>query len=218
MHLKSLTIKNFRGIDSLEIPSVGRVTLITGLNGVGKTTVLDAIQVYAARGRVSALTKILSKRNELADIRLDPDEESEPEFIRRRIGDRYFVNWSALFNGRNALNNATLSIGPSNAERTLEISAIPSESEDHTASPSLFDDWEIDREIQLFQLEATFGLKRRYRISSLLFGENIVDHSSYNIKLFRRTQKERIPESIDCTYLGPNVIGAHSSPKCIGSG
>lgn len=119
IHLKSLTIKNFRGIDLLEIPSLGRVTLVTGLNGVGKTTVLDAIQVYAERGRVSALTQILSKRNELADIRMDPDEESQPEFTSRPMGDRHLVNWSALFNGRNALDNATLSIGLSSAERTL---------------------------------------------------------------------------------------------------
>ena len=37
LHLPSLVIKNFRGIDELTIPRLGRATLLTGKNGVGKT-------------------------------------------------------------------------------------------------------------------------------------------------------------------------------------
>ena len=50
LHLPSLVIKNFRGIDELTIPRLGRVTLLAGKNGVGKTTVLDAVRIWAARG------------------------------------------------------------------------------------------------------------------------------------------------------------------------
>ena len=50
LHLPSLVIKNFRGIDELTIPRLGRVTLLAGKNGVGKTTVLDAVRIYAAGG------------------------------------------------------------------------------------------------------------------------------------------------------------------------
>ena len=50
LHLPSLVIKNFRGIDELTIPRLGRVTLLAGKNGVGKTTVLDAVRVWADRG------------------------------------------------------------------------------------------------------------------------------------------------------------------------
>ena len=46
--LPSLSISGFRGFENLSIPQLGRVTLLTGLNGVGKTTVLDAIRIYAA--------------------------------------------------------------------------------------------------------------------------------------------------------------------------
>ena len=45
----------FRGIDQLSIPRLGRVTLLAGKNGVGKTTALEASRVFAARGRFSAL-------------------------------------------------------------------------------------------------------------------------------------------------------------------
>ena len=48
--LPDLTINGFRGIDELTIPRLGRVTLLAGENGIGKTSVLDAIRLYAARG------------------------------------------------------------------------------------------------------------------------------------------------------------------------
>lgn len=62
--LESLSISGFRGIDQLTIPRLGRVTLIAGKNGVGKTTVLEALSVYASRGRLRALREILTRRDE----------------------------------------------------------------------------------------------------------------------------------------------------------
>ena len=38
LHLPSLSIRSFRGIDRLSIPKLGRVTLLAGKNAVGKTT------------------------------------------------------------------------------------------------------------------------------------------------------------------------------------
>lgn len=51
LHLPTLAINGFRGIRELSISRLGRVTLLTGDNGVGKTTVLEAVRVFAARGR-----------------------------------------------------------------------------------------------------------------------------------------------------------------------
>ncbi|MCE2451104.1 MAG: AAA family ATPase [Candidatus Latescibacteria bacterium] len=56
LHLPSLSIKGFRGIKELSIERLGRVTLLAGKNSVGKTTVLDAIRVYAARGHYEVLS------------------------------------------------------------------------------------------------------------------------------------------------------------------
>ena len=44
LHLSNLSIAGFRGIDRLSIGRLGRVTLLTGRNGIGKTTVLDAVR------------------------------------------------------------------------------------------------------------------------------------------------------------------------------
>ena len=65
LHLPDLTIRGFRGIDQLSIPRLGRVTLLAGKNGVGKTTVLEAVRVYAARGRFSVLSDLLRNREEV---------------------------------------------------------------------------------------------------------------------------------------------------------
>ena len=77
LHLPSLVIKNFRGIDELTIPRLGRVTLLAGKNGVGKTTVLDAVRVWAARGRGNVLYDLLIRHDETVNS-LGGDEYNAP--------------------------------------------------------------------------------------------------------------------------------------------
>ena len=50
LHIPSLVIDGFQGIEYLELDGLGRVTLLVGANGSGKTTTLDAAAVYASRG------------------------------------------------------------------------------------------------------------------------------------------------------------------------
>ena len=50
LHLPNLTIKGFRGIQDLSIERLACVTLIAGKNGVGKTTVLNAVPTFVACG------------------------------------------------------------------------------------------------------------------------------------------------------------------------
>lgn len=52
--LNSLEIRNFRAFHDLKIERLGRVNLIVGKNNVGKTSLLEALQLYARR--VSTLT------------------------------------------------------------------------------------------------------------------------------------------------------------------
>ena len=87
LHLPSLSVRGFRGIDALTIPRLGPVTLLAGKNGVGKTTVLDAVRVYAARGRYPTLSNLLQERDELL---MTDDEEGDGRLIR---------DWEALFYG-----------------------------------------------------------------------------------------------------------------------
>ena len=64
--LSDLRIRGFRGIGELTIPRLGRVTLLAGRNGVGKTTVLDAVRLHAARGHRFALAQLIAHREGLA--------------------------------------------------------------------------------------------------------------------------------------------------------
>ena len=64
LHLPDLHIKGFRGIKDLLISRLGRVSLLAGKNGTGKTTVLEAVRVYAARGRYAAMAALLHDREE----------------------------------------------------------------------------------------------------------------------------------------------------------
>ena len=88
LHLTSLSITGFRGIKELSIERLGRVTLLAGKNSVGKTTVLDAIRVYAARGHHEVLSDLLESRQEISAAIV---EGSSRELV---------ADFAALFHGR----------------------------------------------------------------------------------------------------------------------
>ena len=109
LHLPSLKITGFRGFDHLTIPRLGRVTLLAGRNGAGKTTVLDAVRVFAARGRPSTLADLLQEREELT-TGLDKDR-----------GSLTVPDTAALFHGRGETRSNGLSIGPGPKEGDLRL-------------------------------------------------------------------------------------------------
>ncbi len=62
--LKDLHIQNFRCFDDLHIEKLGRVNLIVGKNGVGKSTVIEALQVYASPHPKELLLDLAQRRDE----------------------------------------------------------------------------------------------------------------------------------------------------------
>src|ERR1700694_5120739 len=66
LRLPSLEIRNFRALDHLQIESLGRVSLITGRNNVGKASVLEAAYLFARRGAGLPLFELLRSRDEFA--------------------------------------------------------------------------------------------------------------------------------------------------------
>jgi hypothetical protein len=62
--LDSLEIHDFRGFRRLRIERLARVNLIVGKNNVGKTTLLEALWLYAERGAPTVLWQILRERHE----------------------------------------------------------------------------------------------------------------------------------------------------------
>ncbi len=63
--LDSLEIRNFRGLKELKIEKLGRVNLLVGKNNTGKTSVLEALRLYAQPASLRTLFEIFEERNEI---------------------------------------------------------------------------------------------------------------------------------------------------------
>ena len=116
LHLPDLTIKGFRGIDDLTIPRLGRVTLLAGKNGVGKTTVLEAVSVFAARGRLLALIDVLTNRGEV-ELVTDDDHNWW-------LGN---IDYASLFYGPISSERKSISIGSKEEQLRIEMISLEEE-------------------------------------------------------------------------------------------
>jgi len=77
MALDSLRIRNFRVLEDFLVPSLGRVNLIVGRNNSGKSTVLEAIRILAARGNPRIMLNILTGHNETAFVEAEQSPADE---------------------------------------------------------------------------------------------------------------------------------------------
>ena len=62
--LDAFSISNFRLFNRLDLPHLGRVNLIAGKNGSGKSALLEAIRLYASHAHPSALVDLALSRKE----------------------------------------------------------------------------------------------------------------------------------------------------------
>lgn len=76
--LNNLHIKNFRILEDLEIPKLGRVNLIVGKNNSGKSTVLEALRIYASKAHPRLLSEILAAHDESINTNIT-SENDNPE-------------------------------------------------------------------------------------------------------------------------------------------
>ena len=90
LHYPDLLIEGFRGFRKLQISQLGRVTLITGKNNTGKSSVLEALQIHTQNAAPEIINSILISREEgIRGKETDPPSpDSEKEF-----------HVSALFHG-----------------------------------------------------------------------------------------------------------------------
>ena len=109
LHLPDLSIQGFGGIKDLSISRLGRVTLFAGQNGVGKTTILDAIRVYAARASYDVVADLLQNREEFIEAEYEDGEKL------------LTPNWDAIFYGRLISHDSALSVGALSKARRLRI-------------------------------------------------------------------------------------------------
>lgn len=196
LHLPSLAIKEFRGIKSLVVPQLGHVTLIGGKNGIGKTTVLEAVQVYATRGRYRILSQLLNKHDERASVVTDDDDDDDDHDIAPDL--------SALFHRWNESTKAIISIGPRRRGAKLTIKMIvPSDEEMEELDISDLESNEVVR-------WPTVSFKRKdYELPWLVFSpeswQSNISASRLNAIMKRRYRSSEWPSSIKCDWLGPSL-------------
>ena len=75
--LDSLTIKNFRALADFSVARLGRVNLIVGKNNSGKSSVLEALRIYAGNGQRELLDSISAEHDERYRVR--ESESPEPD-------------------------------------------------------------------------------------------------------------------------------------------
>ncbi len=119
--LPSLEIQNFRAFEHLRIERLGRVNLITGKNNVGKTSLLEAVYLYARGGNPHILQELLRGRDELRkrstgldflDKNVDDYNQVFDEDYEHALDVRY------LFYGRKAVKHMSqmITIGASHGQ------------------------------------------------------------------------------------------------------
>lgn len=86
--LQSLEIRNYRNLRHLTIEKLGRVNLLVGKNNTGKTSVLEAVRLWADYGRFETILEILEARDGLFE------SVSEDRYVRSQ------AILSSLFTGR----------------------------------------------------------------------------------------------------------------------
>lgn len=116
MKLNSLHIKNFRLLEDLQIPQLGRVNLIVGKNNSGKSTVLEALRIYA-HVAYPALLGLIAIEHEESYRSKSSDLDSTNDFVE--------LPWAHFFHGRTAKSGSEIYIGALDAETSgLKISCI----------------------------------------------------------------------------------------------
>ena len=185
LHLPSLSIRGFRGIRELDVPRLGRVTLIAGKNGAGKTAVLEAVRVYASRGRERVLSALLSSHEEFAPA-IDED------------GDRTFApDPAALFHGRDVAPNSRIEIGPKNGSGagSLKIKALLPNEEQEDLLEKLYGYGDVP-DLPPLAIEISFANYKRTIPWSLA-------HRIHYRRL--ADDREESPPELDCRTLGPGL-------------
>ena len=97
--LNSLEIKNFRILEDFRVSKLGRVNLIVGKNNLGKSTVLEALRIYAGNAQRELLEQIAADHDETYRLRENEQIESDMQFP-----------FEDLFTGRKFPQDETLAI------------------------------------------------------------------------------------------------------------
>ena len=77
--MKSIHIKNYKNLKDFKIDSLSKINLIVGKNNVGKSTLLEAISIFASGGNILSLREILDIRGEIYDFPYSLEQDKKLE-------------------------------------------------------------------------------------------------------------------------------------------
>ncbi|MGY0034377.1 AAA family ATPase [Pedobacter sp. NJ-S-72] len=104
--ISSLEINNYRNLKDFRIPSLGRVNLFTGKNNTGKSTLLEAIAIFAMKGDLPFLYELLAERGEKFK-RVRENENINIVDSNIKTLSSLFANRTISFNEDNAISIGT---------------------------------------------------------------------------------------------------------------
>jgi predicted ATP-dependent endonuclease of OLD family len=93
MKLNSLIIKNFRGYRDIKIPFNENLNLIIGRNDVGKSTILDALEIFFNNDKV---------KMEVSDLNIDAVSDDKFEVLD---GQQRITSLGRFVTGKFAIKN-----------------------------------------------------------------------------------------------------------------
>ena len=140
--LPSLEIQNFRAFEHLRIERLGRVNLITGKNNVGKSSLLEAVYLYARGGNPHILRELLRGRDELRKRStsfgsVDKDAQDYDQAFDEDYEHAFDVRH--LFYGRKAVKHVQqlIRIGALHTQTKMSIKLIVDQSDVADAVPRI---------------------------------------------------------------------------------
>ena len=125
--LDSLLIKNFRSLENFEVSKLGRVNLIVGKNNSGKSSVLEALRIYAGNAHRLLLESIAQGHDEryrtLDGEQLDADS---------------LLPFQDFFTGR---------CFPADGSTAIEMGSLSSPASRLTIKHALLEEWEEEVDV-----------------------------------------------------------------------
>jgi hypothetical protein len=195
--LNNLEIRQFRRFENLSVEKLGRVNLFVGKNNVGKTTLLEALNLYANIGSPGVMLDILGARDNLTDHNLHGRNA--------RVSQGPAI-WS-LFNGTKELAriDQAIQIGPiSKPDSTLSIAIewftekMGADGRTALEPTTLTEDSTITELVPALVIRIA-GARRAFRL----------DRSFKNYARRWQFQPQAFLDlATRCTFVGPNGLSA----------